>query len=354
MLLAKPQEKTVNIQPFPIKKLSIASTLSNPPACVLSSSRKQSSPSKSQTREPDRNSPKRRLQKRGFGFDPEWNSLLIPYFIYEGETYPSPQCYSDSYEYEKWKENTFSTIRNSFNPVRLQEYERRTVQEWIKQGADYILYQTSARGFPIQFYEAMDPFRLIQAGRQVLIVVVTKGEALNSQAGTLFTREYRQEHGMKRLPWGIPPMFMALNIDKIKKRSQDGLESPKRALLHELFHVLGGHHEHQRSDRDKYLIFNPYVTKERLDSRADFREIKQGESFSGFSVCMSGEYDFKSISHYPLADLHAQMNRYPRGCSEGDLRNLAVLNVDEVGRKEEFSKGDLEFLEKIYKGKPRT
>ena len=63
------------------------------------------------------------------------------------------------------------------------------------------------------------------------------------------------------------------------------------SLVHEICHALGMMHEHQRDDRDDYVIFHP----ERVTDNADQYEIRDTES-------RTETYDFQSVMHYNAGD----------------------------------------------------
>lgn len=61
--------------------------------------------------------------------------------------------------------------------------------------------------------------------------------------------------------------------------------------LHELGHVIGLHHEHQRPDRDRYIKVK--TSNIRGCSKSNFRKLGAGKGRT------LGSYDKKSIMHYP-------------------------------------------------------
>lgn len=63
----------------------------------------------------------------------------------------------------------------------------------------------------------------------------------------------------------------------------------KRPVLHELGHLIGLFHEHQRPDRDNYIRVN------HNNVAPPFRN-----EFDKLQVSLVGDYDLKSIMHYQL------------------------------------------------------
>jgi hypothetical protein len=70
-------------------------------------------------------------------------------------------------------------------------------------------------------------------------------------------------------------------------------------LLHELFHVLGAYHEHQRQDRDNFLEFDLKNPQCALFAQRNVDDKVRPPS----PVVTTQEYDFMSISHYTLYHL---------------------------------------------------
>ena len=60
---------------------------------------------------------------------------------------------------------------------------------------------------------------------------------------------------------------------------------------HELGHVIGFNHEHQRSDRDTYLSVDPSLISDPVF----------GAAFTKFNFPLVGPYDFQSVMHYGLS-----------------------------------------------------
>ena len=76
--------------------------------------------------------------------------------------------------------------------------------------------------------------------------------------------------------------FPPVSTENLK---QDNLNVVKRLVLHELFHVTGGFHEHQRPDAEQFIEF-----KDKIGS--------QMRTLGPNRFRMSDTYDYLSISHY--------------------------------------------------------
>src|SRR5215470_3277425 len=63
------------------------------------------------------------------------------------------------------------------------------------------------------------------------------------------------------------------------------------SIMHEIGHAIGMMHEHQRDDRDDFVIFHP----ERVTEHADQYEMQDTES-------RTEKYDFQSLMHYNNSD----------------------------------------------------
>ncbi len=61
-------------------------------------------------------------------------------------------------------------------------------------------------------------------------------------------------------------------------------------ILHEVLHVLGFQHEHQRPDREEYIRINMWNIKEK------WRHWFKKEKF--YHTTLDSEYDLESLMHY--------------------------------------------------------
>lgn len=66
----------------------------------------------------------------------------------------------------------------------------------------------------------------------------------------------------------------------------------ENGILHELMHVLGFHHEHNRFDRDRYVAINYTNIVEKYLPNFQKRSILE-------DVLIDIEYDFNSVTHFP-------------------------------------------------------
>ncbi len=128
----------------------------------------------------------------------------------------------------------------------------------------------------------------------------------------------------------------------LRKYSIEGLENAQplwlsekarhETVLHELGHVIGLWHEHNRPDRDQYVkIFKQHVKEERLDNF----HIGNGQ--------MVGDYDHQSIMHYSSSIF--SNNGHPT------FQALDTIHISQrayVGRSKHISQGDIEAVNAIY------
>ncbi|KAK3788412.1 hypothetical protein RRG08_012588 [Elysia crispata] len=110
----------------------------------------------------------------------------------------------------------------------------------------------------------------------------------------------------------------------------------KRILIHELGHVIGLIHEHQRHDRDKYVKVMLEHVRNTSQERYQFTKL-----LSGSITDKNVKYDYTSVMHYGknyfaraphLITLHTRDQRYQ----------------DVIGRAEKPSFSDLETVNRLY------
>ena len=100
------------------------------------------------------------------------------------------------------------------------------------------------------------------------------------------------------------------------------------SMLHELVHVIGFVHEHQRVDRDRFLVVNTENIKE--DIRVQFTS-----NFISV-VAEIGEYDFQSIVQYTATAGRISMNE------------PAMFTSEEVVQAQNLSVGDVRAISFLY------
>ncbi|WP_409480105.1 M12 family metallopeptidase [Pseudobdellovibrio sp. HCB154] len=111
----------------------------------------------------------------------------------------------------------------------------------------------------------------------------------------------------------------------------------KTKLIHELGHVFGFMHEHQRPDRDKYLKVN-------LANAGEYAFAYEKLSFG--SLDKSTPYDFMSIMHYWNAaySVNGRPIMVPRPGYE--------KYTNTMGTSKSLTKGDRDLVRRVYGLKP--
>jgi len=103
-------------------------------------------------------------------------------------------------------------------------------------------------------------------------------------------------------------------------------------IVHELMHALGDNHEHQRPDRDDYVVIN-------------FENIEEGRA-GNFSLrplaAPEGPYDFESVMHY------SRFGFSSNGLETISLRPEYVSFTSLVGQRAYLSDGDILGLRARY------
>lgn len=107
----------------------------------------------------------------------------------------------------------------------------------------------------------------------------------------------------------------------------------KTKLIHELGHVLGFMHEHQRPDRDKYIKVN-------LENAGEYAFAYEKLSFGDLDK--SGSYDFMSIMHYWNAAY--SVNKRPIMVPRRGYEKY----TNTMGTSKTLTKGDRDLVRKIY------
>lgn len=109
--------------------------------------------------------------------------------------------------------------------------------------------------------------------------------------------------------------------------------SQKFVIVHELMHVLGFHHEHQRPDRDLYVTIHPGCIK--TGSSQNFVKLANLRTLSA--------YDFDSVMHYAKDTLSKSAN-----CSAITPKPPNGLWLDAMGQRRHLSDGDIRGLQLQY------
>ena len=104
-------------------------------------------------------------------------------------------------------------------------------------------------------------------------------------------------------------------------------------IIHELGHLVGFYHEHQRPDRDDYIHLNlTNLIHPALD-----------ELFVKLEFQTYGPYDFHSVMHYPL-NFSAQVNKTTMQV----LPNVTAPAGVDIGRRHSVSFLDTTKARKMY------
>jgi hypothetical protein len=141
--------------------------------------------------------------------------------------------------------------------------------QMIENAMQHIMYDS---GSPIANSESRNPcvrFRPKQASDATFLTIVY-GEGCNAHAGY----------------WANYPLKMTLQKDATATCFHSGI------IQHELLHVLGFNHEHERPDRDNYVEIN-YGN---IDSQWHYAFEKQ--TWGTTAVDLKTSYDYGSIMHY--------------------------------------------------------
>ncbi|XP_037033984.1 low choriolytic enzyme-like [Bradysia coprophila] len=111
-------------------------------------------------------------------------------------------------------------------------------------------------------------------------------------------------------------------------------------ILHELLHVLGIGHQHQRSDRNDYVKFHiENMDLNKTNLQADYWRAVEPDKTIEFVT----QFDFESVMLYsPYA--HSKNNEYPTISSK--IVDKKMLRTSE---KRHLSKGDKVLLNEFYK-----
>ncbi|BFZ00241.1 hypothetical protein BsWGS_03280 [Bradybaena similaris] len=111
----------------------------------------------------------------------------------------------------------------------------------------------------------------------------------------------------------------------------------RRILIHELGHVIGLIHEHQRHDRDKFVHVLLENVRNMSQERYQFSKL-----LSGSITDKAVKYDYTSVMHYGR-------NYFAKSPELTTLQTTERLFQDVIGRAEKPSFGDTETVNRLYK-----
>lgn len=115
-------------------------------------------------------------------------------------------------------------------------------------------------------------------------------------------------------------------------------------IIHELGHVAGLWHEHQREDRDTYIN-----VPENLPQNAAHNFMKATNTDS-----RGLDYDFASIMHYPMSTSWSGYGTVTMTMTEQGLNLYTEQGSPQIGGREELSDLDVQGLNLLYPGTPTT
>ncbi|CAG5078054.1 Similar to tld: Dorsal-ventral patterning protein tolloid (Drosophila melanogaster) [Cotesia congregata] len=112
----------------------------------------------------------------------------------------------------------------------------------------------------------------------------------------------------------------------------------KRIMLPELGHIIGLHHEHKRSDRDKYVRVNIDNINNQKGVMNDFEKLSSEDA-----VTFNQTYDYNSIMHY-------RTNAFARDRSKQTITPLKAedIQIEKIGRQERLSEIDIRGVKMLY------
>lgn len=118
--------------------------------------------------------------------------------------------------------------------------------------------------------------------------------------------------------------------------TEDCLRS-KGSIVHELGHVLGFYHEHQRPDRDDYIVIH-------WDNIIDSDFIRRQYEIRNDSDSLGTAYDFNSIMHWSTK--HGAINASLPTFSLKDPNSS--VSVNRIGQRSVLSKTDKKQTNLLY------
>ncbi|EFX86892.1 hypothetical protein DAPPUDRAFT_312308 [Daphnia pulex] len=128
-------------------------------------------------------------------------------------------------------------------------------------------------------------------------------------------------------------------VGRIGRRQTVGLDdkcllySRPGLVIHELMHVLGFYHEHQRPDRDEYVSVD--LDNVEPKNKRYFEKMR----ISHYNI-LGHSYDYGSVMHYPK-DAFAKDHRKP-------VMTPVTEGTSVLGNRKTFSTADVEKLNTLY------
>ena len=104
-------------------------------------------------------------------------------------------------------------------------------------------------------------------------------------------------------------------------------------LIHEIMHMIGFHHEHQRSDRDEYVSI-------------DYSNVKRTFDFNKLDGQNLTAYDYGSIMHYPSIIANTNLVNDPNKRTLVALKPLELETI--LGQRGKLSFKDIEGINALY------
>lgn len=104
-------------------------------------------------------------------------------------------------------------------------------------------------------------------------------------------------------------------------------------LIHEIMHMIGFHHEHQRSDRDEYVSI-------------DYSNVKRTFDFNKLDCQNLTAYDYGSIMHYPSIIANTNLVNDPNKRTLVALKPLELETI--LGQRGKLSFKDIEGINALY------
>lgn len=110
-------------------------------------------------------------------------------------------------------------------------------------------------------------------------------------------------------------------------------------LIHEIMHMLGFHHEHQRADRDNFVSIN-------------FANVKRSFDFDKIYGENLTEYDYGSVMHYPRVITNTNLVHDPQKDTIIPTKPLDIETI--IGQRGRLSQKDIMGINKLYLTKYET